>query len=261
MIIVVNVRYSRIMSTLITLQHTHDEYGELIVTDDGRCRMLAFAHNDEQSRCDKAAPHVLQYEYTQAMLLVLLFCQPKRVLLLGLGGGSLLTALHHTISGIHITAVELRQSVIDLAYRYFYLPRGKRLQVINQNADDYLLQDNQRKSDVIFADLYHAEGVDEVQLRTDFIARCAGQLKSDGWLVLNCWLEHRNDPFLSAALHSHFVDIRTVLTGSRNWVILAGKTASWQTASQLKDKASTLENSLGFSLHRPLSRLKSFSHG
>ena len=255
----VKVRYSRTMPTLLTLQHTHDEYGELIVTDDGACRMLAFAHNDEQSRCDKAAPHVLQYEYTQAMLLVLLFCQPKRVLLLGLGGGSLLTALHHAISGIHITAVELRQSVIELAYRYFYLPRGKRLQVLNQNADDYLWQVEQRKVDVVFADLYHAEGVDSVQLRTDFIRRCAEQLKSNGWLVLNCWLEHRDDPILSSALYSHFVDIRTVLTGSRNWVILAGKTTDWQTNSQLKEAASRWESALGFSLHRPLARLTAYS--
>lgn len=106
-----------------TLHHSEDEFGTITVLDDGECRILAFAPNDEQSRCLKATPHVLQYEYTQAMLLVLLFCQPKRVLILGLGGGSLVTALHRHIPGIHITAVELH-TVIDIAHRFFQMPRS-----------------------------------------------------------------------------------------------------------------------------------------
>lgn len=218
--------------------------------------MLAFAPNDEQSRSLKAAPHILQLEYTQAMLLVLLFCQPQRVLLLGVGGGSLLTTLHHCIPGICMTAVELRQTVIELAYRYFQMPRGKRIQVLCQNADDFLHSDLPLKSDVIFADLYHGTGVDELQLRADFITRCAEILKQDGWLVLNCWNEHREDPILLATLRQHFADIRTVLTSSRNWVILAGKTPCRRTNRQMKDDAVRLYGALGFSLARHLARMR-----
>ncbi|MDD5393672.1 MAG: methyltransferase domain-containing protein [Thiothrix sp.] len=198
----------------------------------------------------------MQYEYTQAMLLVLLFCQPRRVLVLGLGGGSLVTALHRIIPGIHITAVELRASVIEVAYRYFQMPRAKRLQVIQQDADSFLLSGETRKVDVLFADLYHATGVDEVQLRADFIARCAETLKADGWLVLNCWNEHREDAVLREALRQHFVDIRTVLTSSRNWVILAGKAQDWHTTSALKEEAFHLSSALGFPLTRHLARVR-----
>jgi spermidine synthase len=244
------------MPVIQTLYDNEDEFDPIMVTDDGLCRILAFAPNDEQSRCLKAAPYILQYEYTQSMLLVLLFCQPKRVLILGLGGGSLLTALHHIVPGIHITAVELRASVIELAYRYFQMPRGKRLQVIQPNADSFLSDEPVRKMDVIFADLYHGTGVDEVQLRADFIARCADTLKADGWLVLNCWNEHREDETLREALCQHFVDIRTVLTTSRNWVILAGKTQGWHTNSMLKEEAFRLSGALGFPLTRHLARLR-----
>ncbi|MGB5598345.1 MAG: fused MFS/spermidine synthase [Thiothrix litoralis] len=237
-----------------TLHHSEDEFGSITVMDDGECRFLSFAPNDEQSRCLKATPHVLQYEYTQAMLLVLLFCQPKRVLILGLGGGSLVTALHRHIPGIHITAVELRATVIELAHRYFQMPRSKRLQIIQQDADEFLNSHELRKVDVVFADLYHGDGVDQVQLRTDFIARCADALKEDGWLVLNCWTEHREDPLLRDALRLHFADIRTVLTGSKNWVILAGKVPDFQTTRSLKDTAERLTASLGFPLMRSLMR-------
>ncbi|MEZ5480575.1 MAG: methyltransferase, partial [Thiolinea sp.] len=237
--------------------HDHpDEFGPITVSDDGNCRILSFAPRDEQSRCLKAAPHILQFEYTQAMLLVLLFCQPRRVLMLGLGGGSLVTTLHHCIPGIHITAVELRQTVIDLAYRYFQVPRGKRVQIVCGNADDYLQQPQPRKPDVIFADLYHGSGVDDLQLKTDFIARCAELLKEEGWLVLNCWNEHREDPYLREALREQFRDIRTVLTGSRNWVILAGKQPALHSNRILKDAAFQWSNALGFSLARHLARLR-----
>ncbi len=244
------------MSPIKTLYTATDELGEVIVTDDGECRVLGFCPNDEQSRCLKAAPHVLQYEYTQAMLLVLLFCQPRRVLVLGMGGGSLVTALHHHIPGIQITAVELRAQVIEVAYRFFQMPRSKRVQVIQQNADQFLDTTDLRKPDVIFADLYHGTGVDEVQLRDDFIARCAALLKDDGWLVLNCWNEHREDARLRDALRAHFTDIRTVMTSSRNWVILAGKAQDWQTNGALKDTAFKLSASLGFPLLRHLGRMR-----
>lgn len=244
------------MPEIQTLYNDADEFGPLIVTDDGQCRMLAFGVNDEQSRCLKAAPYILQFEYTQAMLLVLLFCQPQRALVLGVGGGSLVTALHHCIPGIRITAVELRQAVIDLAYRYFQMPRGKRIEVLCRNADSFLYNDQPRKTDVIFADLYHGTGVDDLQLRADFIARCAELLKENGWLVLNCWNEHREDEVLRASLREHFADIRTVLTGSRNWVILAGKTPSWRTNNEMKENAFQLTSALGFPLTRHLARMR-----
>ena len=239
-----------------TVYQVEDEYGLVMVQDDGECYILAFASHDEQSRCLKAAPHILQYDYTQAMLLVLLFCHPKRVLLLGLGGGTLVNALYHAVSGIHITAVELRARVIEVAQRYFQLPNAKRIELINQNADAFLLDNEMRKVDVIFADLYDATGTADVQLREDFIRRCAGLLKEQGWLVLNCWQEQQDDPYLRASLHEHFADVRSVLTGSKNWVILAGKVANYQASNVLKETAANWSGKLEFSLHKHLARLR-----
>lgn len=239
-----------------TIENLNDELGELLVLDDGDYRTLAFAEDDAQSTMLKSDPYVLQYEYTQAMLLVLLFCQPKRALLLGLGGGSLMTTLHHHVPGIHITAVELRAAVIDVAYRYFRLPRGKKMPVVQQDAAEFISQPMKKKVDVIFADLYHRDGVDNAQLQAEFIADCAAQLKTNGWLVMNAWAEHRDNPVFVAALEAHFVDIRTVMTGSGNWVVLAGTAEDMQSANAIKDKAAQLSGVLGFSLSGHLARMK-----
>lgn len=233
-----------------------DEYGTVTVYDDGDCYILSFAAHDEQSRCLKAAPHILQYDYTQAMLLVLLFCRPKRVLLLGLGGGSLASALYHAVAGVHITAVELRASVIEAAQRYFQLPRAKRIELIQQNADEFLLDNTMRKVDMIFADLYDATGTAAVQLREDFIRRCAALLKEQGWLVLNCWQEQQDNLYFCNTLRAHFADLRYVLTGSKNWVILAGKVADDQSNKSLKQAAVDWSEHLGFSLLKHLASLR-----
>ena len=247
------------MSQLKLLHAAEDEYGFIYVFDDGDCRYLSFAAGDEQSCCLKAAPHVLQYEYTQAMLLSLLFCQPKRVLVLGLGGGSLVNALFHYKPDLHITVVELRSAVIEIAQQFFYVPRSKRIEMMHANADNVLLDNNLRKVDLIFSDLYHAEGIDQVQLKNDFIARCAEQLKAGGCLALNCWDEHEQDPHLHAALTKHFADIRVISTNSNNWVIVATKQANWQSNRELKEAAIRLEPALGFSLLRSLNRARAWN--
>lgn len=244
------------MSKTHQLFTTEDSYGPVYVTDDGDCHILGFAPQDEQSRCLKSAPYILQHDYAQAMLLVLLFCQPKRVLVLGLGGGGLVTALHRYDWSLNITAVELRAAVIDIAKRFFFLPNSKRIQLVEQDADEFLIDDLPRKVDIIFADMYHAAGVDGLQLQTDFIARCSQQLKVDGWLVLNYWMEYSDDPYLREALKTHFADIQTVMTTSKNWVILASKTPQYRTSRELKDKATHLSSTLGYSLLRHLSRLR-----
>jgi spermidine synthase len=247
------------MSQLKLLHATEDERGFIYVFDDGECRYLSFAAGDEQSCCLKAAPHILQYEYTQAMLLSLLFCQPKRVLVMGLGGGSLVNALFHYKPDLHITVIELREAVITLAQQFFYVPRSKRIHMIHANADSALSDSNLRKVDLIFADLYHAEGIDQVQLKQDFIARCAQQLKTGGCLALNCWDEHEQDPHLQAALSEHFADIRVIPTTSNNWVIVAIKQANWQSNRELKEAAIRLEPALGFSLLRSLNRARAWN--
>lgn len=243
------------MTIYQTLYSTRDNLGPIHVLENGKTRVLSFQDGDEQSKMNLAQPWVLQHEYTQAMLIVLLFKQPKRVTILGLGGGCLLTALQHLVAGIHINAIELRQEVIDIAYQYFQLPRSKRIQIFHQDANVYIRQKPERKVDVFFTDIYHTQGMDESVLKAVFIERCAEQIKDDGWLILNCWSEHTNHPELIESLQHHFIDIRGVNTGTGNWVIFACK--QWQDISdtQLKSQAQKMSSELGFNLNTWLSRL------
>ncbi|GIU21651.1 spermidine synthase [Shewanella schlegeliana] len=242
------------MSEYQVLHQTQDEYGPLIVLEDKEARILAFGENDEQSKLLKAAPHIPQHTYVQAMLLVLLYSQPKSAIVLGLGGGGLIHALRHFDAGIKLTAVELRSDVIELAKRYFQLPLSKKLKVINQDAKQFLELGDHKRVDVIFTDIYSADGVDAAQVSESFIAQCGALIKADGYLVLNCWKEHSHNRELLAYLNNYFVEVRACLTGSGNWVVFAGKAKREISASGLKTKAQALSQQLDFQLGRSLTR-------
>lgn len=233
-----------------------DEFGDMAVIDDDKHRILSFGAGDEQSVQIKDKPHLLAHAYTQAMLLSLLFCEPKRVLILGLGAGSLFCALHHQVPGVRIHAVELRQKVIDIAKRYFRLPSSKKLTLSCSDALEYLQQPVVKKVDLILTDLYDAYGMKQTQISDDYILLCSQQLKVDGWLVFNCWGRTDDHPQLFDKLAKAFADVRSCESGDGNLIIFAGKQKDTKSHSQLKTLATKLGNSLGFDLQRFMNKLQ-----
>lgn len=165
----------------------YDQYGVVSVYEDGQRRFLNFGGEDEQSCALKDDPSDLQHEYTRAMLLVLLFIEPRRVLSLGLGAGAINSCLHHRFPKLQQRVVELRPLVIDTARRFFQLPMGKRLRVESMDAGEYLAAPVEERMDLILSDIYGPDGMDRQQIGFDFLERCAEHLKPQGWLVLNCW--------------------------------------------------------------------------
>lgn len=233
-----------------------DEWGPVIVTEQGNTRYLSFGPGDEQSRQNKQQPALPEHEYIQAMCLILLMQQPKSALVLGLGAGCLVSALHHGVKGIRITAVELRALVIDAARRFFRLPSSKKIQIHTANANHYIAQKPNRKTDIIFADIYGFKGVDLYQLRPEFIEDCKQHLKIGGSLVLNCWLEHQTHTGLLPFLQRKFSQVWQCELSSGNWVILATDTPFNGNKKALRQQAEALNQATGINLIRTLNQLE-----
>lgn len=233
-----------------------DQYGQIRVLEDNGVRTLNFGGPDAQSSWHKSEPHVPQLEYVRAMLLVLLFNTPKQTLTLGLGAGTLNSSLHAGIAGLKQQVVELRPGVIEAAQRFFQLPQGKRLQLHQADAFEFMRSYQGKKLDVIFSDLYNADDAEGEQFSAEFLENCRRQLKVGGWLVLNCWDCHQSDEFMQL-LHTHFCDVRSCLLSSGNWVVFAGTNPAPNNAKALKDQEWSLSKQLGFSLSPYLGRLVS----
>jgi precorrin-6B methylase 2 len=235
------------------IHRSYDELGPIQVLDDGHKRYLAFGTDDEQSCQLISQPHILQHEYTRAILLSLLMVEPNHITVIGLGGGSLLTTFHHLLPECQLQGVELRREVARLAQKYFQLPKHDNIKIHIGDGFKYI-ETTDNLSDLIIADMYLADGIDQQQLSAQFIENSYNKLNQGGWLVLNYWLDHKMEDHLATALHQYFDQIYMCDTGGGNWVIYAGKVDINTTIiNDLKSKG--MSKSAGFSFNYFLRRL------
>lgn len=234
---------------------TYDEYGPVQVFDDGPKRYLSFGEGEEQSCVLKAQPSLLQHDYTRAMLLPLLFRQPRDVLLIGLGGGALASCLLQHLPDARLCVVELRHAVVKVARRYFELPRDERMTIIEQDVAAFFEEPNAEQVDLLLSDIYGADGMDPQYFQPWYIEACANALNDSGWLVLNCWEEHRGEHETLQAIAEIFAEVYTCAVPSGNWIILACKQANTLDEAELKARAKELSKQFGYSVAENLHRL------
>jgi spermidine synthase len=189
------------------LYRTEDNDGSIVVTQRGNKRLLSFGSRLEQSSVLMNMPYFLTHQYTQIMLLGLLFSDPGRITVLGLGGGALAHCLSHYFPDSEIGVVENRQAVIDIAYDWFELPRRDHLHVVNADAMHYLSKLEQGATDIIFSDLYVAEGMSACQAQQAFIDAGFSALSEQGCLVINFHQKPGEGSELMTAIESLFSEI------------------------------------------------------
>jgi len=222
-----------------TVYRTRDTYGEILIFDVGKWRILTFGSIFEQSCIQLDDPALLVHEYSQAMLLPLLAMRPDHITMLGLGGGGFVHALLQAVPHAHIDIVELRQAVIDVAYSHFFLSRTDYISVYCRDAGDFV-KETKTTTDLILCDLYDEYDASALQLDEKFYARCKRILKPSGWLALNY---HQLPSIEHPAIKSicqYFESVFLAVVNSGNWVVLASNAdvardnGAWQCA-QLPD--------------------------
>lgn len=172
-----------------------DEFGLIEVVDNRVTRKLYFDSPIEQSCLYLNAPMTLNFEYQEKIIeQVHAFAaskkkhQPSRVLMLGLGGGSMATHLFHTQPNLQITIVELRQAVIDCAYRFFQLPNEPEIETVQDDAIEFINK-NQHAYDVIIVDIFDAEGLPSALSDTQFHENLWHSTQSPGLVIFNLWYQ------------------------------------------------------------------------
>lgn len=235
------------------LHRRYDEFGPLLVFDDGNKRYLSFGTADEQSCQLKSHPLRLQHEYARAMAGVLsqMADAPaalRNITLLGVGGGTIASVLHHHLPQAEIQAVDVRGAVFQVAWQYFGLPRGGRLHTHTMDASQYLSHTAAGECDLLICDLYQSDGLDPLVLQPDFLALCAAHLQRRGWLVLNLWKEHREQTDCLHHLRQLFPHLRHSTTTDGNWIIWASRDGQPVARDQARQNCRGLSETLGFNL-------------
>lgn len=171
-----------------------DALGPIEVVDDGFYRSLHFGSDAKQSCMLLRDPNQLALSYTRAMCAALLFCEaPQRILLLGLGGGSLAKFLLHHYPDCHIDAVEFRPQVHQVAQEFFSLPETARLQLHFEDAGIFLRGADSDKSgyDLILIDAFLEHGIAYSVSEMHFFDACRERLSATGVMAINLWADDR----------------------------------------------------------------------
>lgn len=170
----------------------YDELGIIQVFENRDRRFLTFDGDAEQSCILLNEPWSPVYQYCQTMLMATTFCeqQPKRALMAGLGGGSMIHSLLKLFPELSLDVLELREQVIDIAQRYFFLYDAGKHSVINEDAGDFLLRSD-TAYDLIFSDLFLGNHMNPLQLAAEYMESCQRNLNDQGILVVNLWLEEK----------------------------------------------------------------------
>lgn len=162
-----------------------DSKGKPFLFDDGPMRYLHFDERFVQSAMWMAAPDELALGYTRAMMGFLLFQpKPRHILMVGLGGGSLVKYCHRYLPSASITVLEIDADVIALREQFMIPPDDQRLQVIHGDAAGHI-EKSAPGVDVLLLDGFTADGPAAELTSAHFYAHCRRLLNPHGILVAN----------------------------------------------------------------------------
>jgi spermidine synthase len=175
----------------------------LVRTRRGR-RTLEFVPGDIQSEMLLARPDALVLAYLRAMMgFVLFVSSPRRIVMVGLGGGSLAKFCHRHFPCAHITVIELRADVIALRDAFHVPPDSARFTVVQADAADWLAA-HPGSADILLVDGFDARGLPPRLADTPFYTDCRRALRPGGVLVANVFTYDPRYPDVMDALASVF---------------------------------------------------------
>ncbi len=157
-----------------------------IVRTEGDRRTLEFTPGDIQSAMRLSQPADLVLRYTRAMMcFVLLRPRPRHIVMVGLGGGSLLKFCHRHFPEARLTVLEQRLDVIALRGQFAVPPDDARLAVLHCDGAAWLALAAPGSIDVVLVDGFDSEGVSPGLSSAAFYADCRRALAPGGVLVAN----------------------------------------------------------------------------
>ena len=178
------------------------------VVDKKNVRHMRFGNSIRQSSINKASPFKLQTKYARDMAKVFDYYKkiPERILVLGLGAGTIPSYLYHRFSTTKITVVEILPELKDIASDYFSMPRDERLEVIIGDAYDYVMETT-NQFDIIFMDVFGKSGIPKKFCTEEFYTGLSELILTDGYVAFNTWIDSYSYGIYLEKLNSVFARV------------------------------------------------------
>lgn len=246
---------------------TYSAYHHILVVDRGSIRTLSFDGSME-TKMSLANPLQGHFEYTEYFHMPWLWnTNIKRVLMIGLGGGSTQRSFLHYYTNVVIDSVEIDREVVSVAKNFFQVSPSPAHQIFNEDGRTFLRR-SRATYDLVIMDAYtttrYGSSIPPHLTTKEFFQMVTNRLSTNGVMAFNIIGQVRglNGDFVGA-LH------RTMSTAfprvymfpareSQNVVLVATRSPEAHDAARLRLTASTLVRQRKVRLPTFYSRLQSF---
>ena len=156
----------------------------LVISEERGVRHLHVGGEAIQSAMRLEDPFALELDYTRCMMAFLLFHpEPRRALMIGLGGGSLAKFFHRRLAGLRTHIVEYDERVIATARSLFQVPADDaRLTIEHGDGVQALAPEC---CDLLVVDGFEDESMPEAMVSQAFFDAAWCALEEPGVLVMN----------------------------------------------------------------------------
>ena len=180
-------------------------YNTIIVTEDHKgLRTLLFERGGgRQSVVKPGDPDHLELPYARVALAGLALCEePRRILVVGLGGGTLPMFLRTHYPAATIDVAEIDPDVVDVAKKFFGFVEDERMRARVGDGRKFIERARQADYDVIFLDAFGARDVPKQLTTQEFLQITRRALKPNGVVVSNVWRPASN-PLYDSMVRTH----------------------------------------------------------
>lgn len=236
-----------------TLVHEQpSRFGRIIVTDDQNgLRSLRFAPDGaRQSVVKPGDPEHLELAYARFAFAGLALCeQPRRILIVGLGGGTLPGFLRKHYPDAAIDVVEIDPDVVEVAKSYFGFREDRLMRVHVGDGREFIENIRQPSYDVIFLDAFGSHSVPPHLTTQEFLQAVRRALLPSGVAVGNIW-KRSDNPLYDAMVRTYdevFSELFLLnVAGDVNVILLALPRAQPMSRSELAQRARQISASKRF---------------
>lgn len=229
----------------------HSAFQPILLTENEfGLRTLRFgADGVSQSVVKATDPRHLELAYARVLPAALAFVQnPLRVLIVGLGGGSLPRFFHSHFPEMTIDVVELDQDVVDVARMHCGFAEGERMRVHVEDGRDFV-EASRGGYDVIILDCFDADRIPQHLATLEFLSSARSALNPCGIVVANIWGRSANPLYADMLItyRAAFEDVYIFdvpRAGSKLFVALPTKQS--MARDQVIIKAREIASRLGF---------------
>lgn len=235
------------------IAHIETEYNDIFITKRGRELTMSFqlkGYDYTESIANLADPDDLPVRYTQIMTVGMLYPpQLKRVLMIGLGGGSISGYLGRFMPDVTIDTVEVDPGVVTTAKNYFGMIATPRVRY-HEGDGRVFLNRNKESYDLILVDAFHGGYVPFHLLTKEFYALVKQRLSPGGAAAFNVHDGTKLYASTLMTLRAVFPGVHLFSSGTGEMITVVTAEASPNEAT-LAERAKALQEKYRFRFELP----------